>query len=675
MLDYFRSHVNARVTALVIGICVLVFAALITISSMWQSDAMEAQLDASLTRTSELIKQTVEKPMVIGDDASTKKEFAFLKDKYPDTEIYLTNYKANVTYSTVDESVRKDFESAYDQADMLGLMTTSLSEQTETGLLTKSGGRDLFMRVMSIPNEKSCYHCHGSSQAILGSIAVIQDVSPNVSAIRTQIYEFIALCVGGLILLVVPVVLFLRRNVIARLADIAGASNEVANGNFDARFECASTDELGQLGCNLSGMVGKLKTQLGFSQGILSGMTIACYVADTDANVSFINKPMLELIGLDGDPESFHGRNVSDLFFGDSTRETVENLALNDRKPHSVPREEYENRKGQTLFLNMEAAPLYDLDGNLIGAFALIMDLTAIVENERMIEAQNMRIAKAAGDAEQVSVNVSSSADELSAQVEEASRGSDGQLARTSEVATAMEQMNATVLEVAQNADSAAELADRTKIKAQEGQTVVEESVRIAEHVATQAMGLQESMKELGSQAEDVGRIVEVITDIADQTNLLALNAAIEAARAGEAGRGFAVVADEVRKLAERTMSATQEVTQSIQTIQNSAKASVASTEEAVVSVEQSREKAHVSGEALAEILGMVENTADQVRSIATAAEEQSATSEQITRSTEDINSIANETAQAMTEAAKAVNDLAEQAQALRGIIEDMRSS
>ncbi|MBU1002039.1 MAG: methyl-accepting chemotaxis protein [Proteobacteria bacterium] len=670
MLDYFRRHVNARVTALVVGICVLVFTALIVISSKWQRDAMVSQLDASLTRASELIKQTVEKPMVIGDDESTKEEFIYLKDKYPDTEIYLSNYKSNVTYSTKSGNVRKDFKSAYGQDDMLGLFTKSLTERTEAGLLTKSDGRDLFMRVMSIPNEKSCHHCHGSSQAILGSIAVIQDVTPNVSAIRMQIYKFIALCVGGLILLVVPVVLFLSRNVIARLAVIASASNEVANGNLDARFECASVDELGQLGCNLSGMVSNLKTQLGFSQGILSGMTIACYVADTNANVSFINKPMLTLMGLDMDPESCKGQSVSELFYGDPNRDTIENLALNDRKPHSLPREEYLNRKGQTLFLNMEAAPLYDLDGNLIGAFALVMDLTAIVKNERMIEAQNERIAKAAADAEKVSANVSSSADELAAQVEEASRGSDGQLARTSEVATAMEQMNATVLEVAQNADGAAELADSTKVKAQEGKAVT-----IAERVASQAMALQESMKELGAQAEDVGRIVEVITDIADQTNLLALNAAIEAARAGDAGRGFAVVADEVRKLAERTMNATQEVTRSILTIQNSAKASVASTEEAVASVQQSRERAHVSGEALMEILSMVERTADQVRSIATAAEEQSATSEQITRSTEEINSIATETAQAMTEAARAVSDLAEQAQALRGIIEDMRSS
>ena len=158
----------------------------------------------------------------------------------------------------------------------------------------------------------------------------------------------------------------------------------------------------------------------------------------------------------------------------------------------------------------------------------------------------------------------------------------------------------------------------------------------------------------------------------ADQTNLLALNAAIEAARAGEAGRGFAVVADEVRKLAEKTMSATGEVGNVITKIQSMTKENVAATERAVQSVSKSTELANDSGRALSEIVSGVEMAADQVRAIATAAEEQSATSEEINRATDEINQIATESSQVMDEASKAIQEVAAMASRLNNVIEGM---
>jgi methyl-accepting chemotaxis protein len=280
----------------------------------------------------------------------------------------------------------------------------------------------------------------------------------------------------------------------------------------------------------------------------------------------------------------------------------------------------------------------------------------------------------AANQLEGVVAVVTSASAELSAQIEEASRGSEQQANRVGETATAMEEMTATVLEVAKNASQASETATQARGKADDGSTVVSQLVKSIEDVHGRAQEMKADMGELGRQAEGIGRIMSVISDIADQTNLLALNAAIEAARAGEAGRGFAVVADEVRKLAEKTQTATKEVGQAIQGIQDGTKKNVSNVERSGQAIEQATSFANQSGGALSEIVILVESAADQIRSIATAAEEQSSASEEINHSIDDVNRISSEMSESMRQSAQAVAELAEQAQVLKALIQEMQA-
>jgi len=273
-----------------------------------------------------------------------------------------------------------------------------------------------------------------------------------------------------------------------------------------------------------------------------------------------------------------------------------------------------------------------------------------------------------------LSDSLSDYAARLSAQVDQVQHGTQTQKNRLSEAATAMEQMNATVLEVARNASEAAESAGQAQGKAREGAEIVIESVAAIGQVSRVSEQLRQNMNELGSQAQSIGQVMNVISDIADQTNLLALNAAIEAARAGEAGRGFAVVADEVRKLAEKTMGATHEVGEKIKAIQDSVSLSVRDMEEAGKAVVRSNDLAGASGDSLKQIVNLTDVNTRNVQSIAAAAEEQSSASEHITMSLAEVNGVAHDTEAGMAETVDIVHNLAEMARQLKGLIAQMQA-
>ncbi|WP_417292488.1 methyl-accepting chemotaxis protein [Desulfovibrio porci] len=348
----------------------------------------------------------------------------------------------------------------------------------------------------------------------------------------------------------------------------------------------------------------------------------------------------------------------------------------------------------------------YNIDdgGKKLGVYGAIVDMVAALKNHienAQRESENAReqsakaqeamqqaeaasreaqskaeaMLAAADKLEQVGSVVSSASTQLSAQIEQSDRGAAESASRLSEAATAMNEMNATVQEVARNAGSASAASAETREKAEAGARVVEKTVHNIEEVHQLSLTLKDDMTQLNEHAQDITRIMGVISDIADQTNLLALNAAIEAARAGEAGRGFAVVADEVRKLAEKTMSSTNDVGNAIKAIQESTAKSMTGVDNAVERIGEATELANQSGQALQEIVATVEATGDQVNAIATASEEQSAASEEINQSIVQVNDMSRQTAEAMGEAAKAVSDLAAQAQGLTNLIQELKQA
>ena len=321
---------------------------------------------------------------------------------------------------------------------------------------------------------------------------------------------------------------------------------------------------------------------------------------------------------------------------------------------------------GAAIAVAATALPLTNLKGETASGLAVLTDISEIKEKQKLM-------LQVANDASTVSDRVAAAAEQLAAQVEEISRGADIQRERVESTASAMTQMNSTVLEVARNAGQAADQSEKTRTSAESGAELVKQVVGAINDVNVIGNKLHDNMQELREKAENIGGVMGVISDIADQTNLLALNAAIEAARAGEAGRGFAVVADEVRKLAEKTMAATHEVGENIDAIQHSARVNIGEVEVAVQNVGKATELANASGQALEEIVMLASSNSHVVSSIATAAEEQSATSEEINSSVDEINRITGETASGMVQSSEAVQELSRMAQELRTIMQTLQ--
>ena len=264
---------------------------------------------------------------------------------------------------------------------------------------------------------------------------------------------------------------------------------------------------------------------------------------------------------------------------------------------------------------------------------------------------------------------VASAATQLYATSEQIATGAEEVAAQASTVATASEEMTSTSSEIAKNCLLAVESSKQAGDSAESGAEVVQETVAEMGRIADRVKESAQTVESLGARSDQIGEIVGTIEDIADQTNLLALNAAIEAARAGEQGRGFAVVADEVRALAERTTKATKEIGAMIKAIQVETKSAVSSMEQGVREVEQGTIGAAKSGEALQQILEQANSVTMQINQIATAAEEQTATTNEITNNIQQITEVVHETAKGSQESASAANQLSRLAEELQEVV------
>ncbi|MGK3117772.1 methyl-accepting chemotaxis protein [Pseudomonas corrugata] len=308
---------------------------------------------------------------------------------------------------------------------------------------------------------------------------------------------------------------------------------------------------------------------------------------------------------------------------------------------------------GQTLQV-AERVAAGDLSHNLISERRDEMG-----QLQRAMQSMTVSLRQLIGGISEGVTQIASAAEQLSAVTEQTSAGVNSQKVETDQVATAMHEMTATVQEVARNAEEASEAAVAADQQAREGEKVVGEAIAQIERLAEEVGHSTNAMSDLKRESDKIGSVLDVIKSVAQQTNLLALNAAIEAARAGEAGRGFAVVADEVRSLAQRTQKSTEEIEELIVGLQNG-------TEQVATIMDNSRSLTDSSVDLTRRAGGSLENitrTVSAIQSmnqqIAAAAEQQSATAEEINRSVLNVRDVSEQTSAASEETASSSAELA----------------
>jgi methyl-accepting chemotaxis protein len=436
---------------------------------------------------------------------------------------------------------------------------------------------------------------------VVGTGIYVNDVEETISSLNSGMYLFLFIAIGISLL----AGYFIANKISKPIKLLNQAASKVASGDVNVFVENQDNDEVGKLSNAFNTMVSNIKDSM-----------------------EAIGKKSKE-----AEEAATEAREIRD--------KAVENQKYLERSTQQLLKEMDKFSEGD-LSVSVKAENEDDDIGKLFDGF------NKSVKNIREMINRVLEAVQA----------TASASNQISASTEEMAAGAQEQSSQTTEIASAVEEMATTIVQTTENAGTAATRSKEAGKKAEEGAAKVEETKQGMNDIVTSAQGTAAIISSLANKTDQIGEIAQVIDDIADQTNLLALNAAIEAARAGEQGRGFAVVADEVRKLAERTTKATKEIAETIKDIQHEAKEADDSMQTAGKVVERGQLLTEQVAKSLSEILEGSQNAVDVITQVASASEQQSAAAEQISRNVESISSVANESASGIQQIARASEDL-----------------
>ncbi|MBK7229936.1 MAG: methyl-accepting chemotaxis protein [Ignavibacteriales bacterium] len=513
----------------------------------------------------------------------------------------------------------------------------------------------VFRSISPIVADASCTDCHdGKEGDVYAVMSIRYSMDETHAAIVTERISGALIIIFLVVFVWALIVYLIKKNILNDLFKFIEAIRDFSSGNLKTEITCFRKDEFGEMAYSLQSLKQNLTHQANTVSEFASGNfeTKVTILSEEDVLGNSIQQIKNSLSSLSDDAKKL------------SIAAELGNLSERvDISKHQGIFGKIIN--GFNLTFDYLTEPIRE-GSNVLSKYAT-GDFTTRVNSDYKGEHQQLKndinkvgdsLSNLIGKISEAVQATASAANQISSSTEEMAAGAQEQSSQATEVAGAVEQMTKTIYETTKNTGQATEASKNAGKSAKEGGLVVEETIRGMNRIAEVVKQSAATVQELGKSSDQIGEIIQVIDDIADQTNLLALNAAIEAARAGEQGRGFAVVADEVRKLAERTTKATKEIATMIKQIQKDTSGAVESMQQGTEEVEAGKLLAEKAGSSLQEIIHGAEQVVDIVTQVAAASEEQSSAAEQISKNIESISSVTQESASGIQQIAHASEDL-----------------